>query len=67
MFEGGLPQAIWGDVFLAAGLVAIGYELYKVATGGLVLEAPNYYVDVGFVLIGFVLMSMGSSMKQPQR
>jgi len=64
LFEGGLPEPIWGDIFLAAGLAAIGYELYKVATSGLVLEAPKYYVDIAFVVVGFILVSTGLSMKQ---
>ncbi len=62
-FENGVPRAVWGDIFLAAGLVVIGVELWKIFNSGVGAVFLDQVRDVVFFVVALVLFSLGSSMK----
>jgi hypothetical protein len=62
-FEEGLPKALWGDFLIAAGIVVIAFELYKLATIGIGSNASAQIQDGIFFVVALILLSAGASMK----
>ncbi|MFA6049539.1 MAG: hypothetical protein WC792_06355 [Candidatus Micrarchaeia archaeon] len=66
-FQDGVPAAVWGDVFLAAGLVAMGFELWTLATKGVGADFLGQARDAAFFISAVLLLSLGASMKRQQK
>jgi hypothetical protein len=62
-FEEGLPRALWGDIIIAFGVVALAYELYKLATFGIGANTLAQIQDGIFFIMGIILISAGGGMK----
>ncbi len=66
-FEEGVPTPVWGDVFLASGLAAVGFELWRLWSFGISADLLSQARDAIFFIIAVILFSLGASLKRPRK